>query len=55
MLGLGEFKYKKEYSRATEQNTMVAIKDSFRIPKRMTKVPFKKVESPMEMAKPAKI
>ena len=55
MLGFGEFKNKMEYKMAITQKAIVAISESFRIPKRITKVPFKKVERPMEMANPAKM
>ncbi len=54
-LGLGLFQNKNTYNSEMTQKAESAANESFRIPKRITKVPFKKVEIPTETASPAKI
>src|SRR5690606_1592850 len=55
MPGLGASLNQMAYNRATKQNTTLAVRESRRIPNLMTRVPFKKVERPMEKASPAKM
>ncbi len=55
ILGFGAFRKKMVYIKPIMVKAKVAIHDNFRIPNRMTNVPFKNVDSPMEMANPAKM
>src|SRR6056297_237619 len=53
--GFGLPKNNIVYNNATAVKSNKAYSASFRIPKRITKVPFKNVEHPIDMANPAKM
>ena len=53
--GFPEFQNNSTYINATLLNMESAVKESLRIPNFNTRVPFKKVDKPMDTDKPAKI